>query len=73
MTDEEMSMMVQEITMNVPKEESKMIRSVEAAEAWDVLTQEIAAIKAVGNEVEIPYDVPTVDVVDPAMIVEPVE
>lgn len=73
MTDEEMSMMIQEITMGVAKDESKVIRSVEAAEVWDVLTEQIAAIKAVGNEVEIPYEVPTVDVVDPTLVVEPVE
>lgn len=73
MTDEEMSMMIQEITMGVAKDESKVIRSVEAAEVWDVLTEQIAAIKAVGNEVEIPYEVPTVDVVEPTLVVEPVE
>jgi hypothetical protein len=69
MTDKEMDMMIEEITMNVPKDESKAIRSVEAAAMWDVLASQIEQIKAEGFEVDMPFDVPTVDVVDQTLIV----
>lgn len=72
-SDRDMSVMIQEITMNVPREESTVIRSLEASEAWDILTDQIAAIKAAGYEVEIPFDLPTVDLVDPDLVIEPVE
>jgi hypothetical protein len=73
MTDDEMNMIIQEITLNVPKEESTLIRDAEASEAWDVLTEQINAIKAEGREVEIPFELPTVDVVEDSLIVEAVE
>lgn len=73
MTDEEMTMIMQEITMNIPKEQSKMIRSIEASLVWDILTSQIEQIKAQGMEVEIPFETPTVDVLDPSLIVEDVE
>lgn len=71
MTAEEMNMMIQEITMNIPKSDSLMIRSGADSDLWDVLTVQIAEIKARGNEVEIPYETPPVDVVNVDLIVPP--
>lgn len=69
MTDEELNMMIQEITMDVPKAQSKIIRTLEHAEIWDKLAVEIADIKARGNEVDIPFETPSVDIVNPALVV----
>lgn len=73
MTDEEMNRMIQEITMGIPREQSTVPMTLEAIEKWDILSVQIAGIIARGNEVEIPYEIPTVDIVDPVMIIEPVE
>lgn len=73
MTDDEINRMIQEITMGTPREQSTVPMTLEAIEKWEILSAQIAQIKADGFEVEIPYEVPTVDIVDPAMIVEPVE
>ena len=73
MTDEEMNRMIQEITMGIPREQSTVPMTLEAIEKWEILTEQIGQIIADGFEVEIPYEVPTVDIVDPSLIVEPVE
>ena len=73
MTDDEMNRMIQEITMGTPREQSTVPMTLEAIEMWEKLSVQIAEIIADGFEVEIPYEIPTVDIVDPAMIVEPVE
>jgi hypothetical protein len=73
MTGEELDFMIQEITMGMPKEQSTMIRSVEASVTWDQLESEIEEIKMRGNEVEIPFETPSVDVIDQTFITEPVE
>ncbi len=73
MTDDEMNRMIQEITMGIPREQSTVPMTLEAIEKWEILTEQIAEIIADGYEVEIPYEIPTVDIVDPAMIIEPVE
>lgn len=69
MTDDEMNMMIQEITMGIPKAQSLIIRSRADGEIWDALAAEIADIKARGNEVDIPFETPPVDVVKTALIV----
>lgn len=69
MTDDEMNMMIQEITMGIPKAESLIIRSVADGEQWDRLAVQIAEIKARGNEVDIPFETPTVDIVNVDLIV----
>ena len=73
MTDDEMNRMIQEITMGIPREQSTVPMTLEAIEKWEILSAQIAEIIADGYEVEIPYETPTVDIVDPGMIVEPVE
>lgn len=73
MTDDEMNRMIQEITMGIPREQSTVPMTLEAIEKWEILTEQIGQIIADGFEVEIPYEVPTVDIVDPSLIVEPVE
>jgi hypothetical protein len=73
MTGEELDFMIQEITMGMPKEQSTMIRSVEASAIWDKLETEIEEIKMRGNEVEIPFEIPSADVIDQTFIIEPVE
>ena len=65
MTDEEMNRMIQEITMQIPREQSTVPMNPEAIEMWDRLTEQIARIIADGLEVEIPYEVPDVDIVEP--------
>ncbi len=69
MTDDELDMMIQEITMGIPKAESLIIRSVADGEQWDRLAVQIAEIKARGNEVDIPFETPTVDIVNVDLIV----
>ena len=73
MTLDEMNRMAREIVLGVPREQSLVPMTLEAIETWEILEREIAEIIADGFEVEIPYEVPTVDIVDPAMIIEPVE
>lgn len=73
MTDDEMNRMIQEITMGIPREQSTVPMTLEAIEKWEILSAQIAEIVADGFEVEIPYETPTVDIVDQTMIVEPVE
>lgn len=73
MTDDEMNRMIQEITMGIPREQSTVPMTLEAIEKWEILSEQIAEIIAEGYEVEIPYEIPSVDIVDPAMIIEPVE
>ena len=73
MTDDEMNMMIQEITMGIPKAQSLIIRSRADADIWDTLAGEIADIKARGNEVDIPFETPPVDVVATALIVTQAE
>ena len=53
-----MNMMIQEITMGIPKSQSLIIRTSEHAELWDRLAVEIADIMARGNEVDIPFETP---------------
>ena len=55
MTEEELNMMIQEITMEVPKCDSLVIRSRADANMWDKLAGEIADMKARDREIEIPY------------------
>jgi len=73
MTGEELDFMIQEITMGIPKEQSTVIRSVKAFEMWDILESQIEEIKMRGNEIEIPFETPSVDVVTQALPIEPVE
>lgn len=73
MTDDEMNRMIQEITMGIPREQSTVPMTLEAIEKWEILSEQIADIIARGNEVEIPYEIPSVDIVDPAMIIKPAE
>ena len=70
MEDEELDFMIQEITMGIPREKSCVRMTPEALETWDTLTEEIAAIKAAGMQVDIPFDTPSVDVVNPKLIVQ---
>lgn len=70
MEDKELDFMIQEITMGIPREESHVRMTPEAIETWDTLTEEIAAIKAAGMQVDIPFDTPSVDVVNPKLIVQ---
>lgn len=73
MTLDEMNRMAREIVLGVPRDQSLVPMTLEAIETWEILEREIAEIIADGFEVEIPYEVPTVDIVDPSLIVEPVE
>lgn len=73
MTLDEMNRMTREIVLGVPRDQSLVPMTLEAIETWEILEREIAEIIADGFEVEIPYEVPTVDIVDPSLIVEPVE
>lgn len=73
MTDDEMNRMIQEITMGIPREQSTVPMTLEAIEKWEILSEQIADIIADGYEVEIPYEIPSVDIVDPAMIIKPAE
>ena len=71
MTAEELNMMIQEITVGVTKADSLVIRSGEDAALWDTLAADIAEIKARGHIVDIPFETPSVDVVDPAQSARP--
>ena len=70
---EAMDLMIQEITMGISKEESYVMMTQEASETWDILAVQIAQIKEEGFIVDIPSEIPTVDIVDPTTIPDPVE
>lgn len=69
----DLEIMTQQIMRGVTKEQSSMIRDVEASEVWDALEAEIAEMKAQGIIVEIPYESPGMQPLDPALIVDAVE
>lgn len=69
-SDEYLSRMAREITMNVPRKESLVPINAETTKYWNRLVKQIAKIKADGRTVEIPFETPSVDLVDPKMIVE---
>ena len=73
MNSEKMDYMIQEITMNMPKQATALITNAEESEMWDKLSDQIAEIKAKGYIVDLVSDIPTVDPVDLALVVEPVE
>lgn len=68
-----LEIMTQQIMRGVTKEQSSIVRDVEASETWDVLAAEIAEMRAAGIIVEIPYETASMQPVDPALVVEPVE
>lgn len=70
MNSEKMDFMIQEITMNMPKEATTLINNAEESAMWDKLEIEIAEIKAKGHIVDMVFDIPTVDPIHPTRIVE---
>lgn len=69
MDSKKMELMIQQITTGLPKSQTKLISTAEESEAWDTLEIQIAEIKAKGWIVDIAYDLPDVDPVNPAMVV----
>lgn len=68
-----LEIMTQQILRGVTKEESAIVRDVEASETWDVLSAEIAQMRESGVIVEIPYETAGMQEIDPALVVDPVE
>jgi hypothetical protein len=55
MTAEEVNMMIQEITLGIPKSESLVLHTPADSDMWDRLSVEIANIKARGHEIDLPF------------------
>jgi len=72
-TSEALDFMIQEITMGIPKKESVVLMTAEASDVWDRLEVQIAEIKDAGGQVEIPFELPSVDIVKRSEVVEVVE
>lgn len=68
-----LEIMTQQILRGVTKEQSTVVRDVEASAAWDALAAEIAEMQAAGIIVEIPYETPGMQPVNPSLAVNPVE
>jgi len=67
--DEQLDRMIREIDLGVPREKSQVPVNPETTKYWNRLVEEIAQIKAQGYIVEIPFEAPSVDPVDPKMII----
>jgi len=70
MNSEKLDYMIQEITMDTPKEATTLISNAEESAMWDKLENEIAEIKAKGYIVDMVFDTPTVDPINSTRIVE---
>jgi len=68
--DEQLDRMIREIVMGTPREESLVPVNDETTKYWNSLTKEIAEIHARGHTVDIAFETPSVDPVDPKMIID---
>lgn len=73
MTLDEMNRMAREIALGIPREQSAVPMTPEAIKHWEILSKQITDIIADGYEVEIPFETPSVDVVNPDMMIKPVD